>query len=374
MRDVVKNVNASRTRMITIEVMIELIRAAVLDKTAVIPQNVSIDWEQLQEESANQGVLAWVWDGICKLPEDQQPPRINKINFGMSAHEIWDRYDKQTKVLSKLVEVSDQNNIRLLLLKGIGLSELYPRPQSRPSGDIDIFLLGDYEKGNCLFAQQGYHDTLLHSEFNYLGIDVENHKLPIYPNSKAKRKVSDYLVQNQNEVYRTDYGYYLYKPLVNLPYLMMHSLNHVNYASEGSILPLRHVIDIAMYIYTFQEELPPQKVFEVMNGLGLLKSFELFVYLSELFLNVDLSMYHHGGISKKKQVYINTLFVKNGFSEPYNNVGSFLQQSISLWKRYLQLKNISCFIPHKPSYGLLKQTLFLQKQSFLQSVMNCEVV
>lgn len=35
--------------MKTIEVMIELVRAAVLDKTAVIPQNVSIDWDQLSD-------------------------------------------------------------------------------------------------------------------------------------------------------------------------------------------------------------------------------------------------------------------------------------------------------------------------------------
>ncbi len=93
-----------------------------------MPVDVEVDWDGLMDVSKSQGFIAWVWDGICRLPVEQQPPRQYRINWGMSAQEIWDRYEKQKKVLAEMVEICNHNNMRLLLMKGIGLSELYPKP------------------------------------------------------------------------------------------------------------------------------------------------------------------------------------------------------------------------------------------------------
>lgn len=81
--------------------MYELVRAAVLDKVPAIPNDVSIDWDKLMDLSQEQRLIAWVGDGVCKLPPEQQPPRQYRINWGLSAHEIWDRYELQKSRIAR---------------------------------------------------------------------------------------------------------------------------------------------------------------------------------------------------------------------------------------------------------------------------------
>ena len=87
------------------EMMLEFVRAAVLEREPKIPFNVAIDWDKLMDVSTEQGLIAWVWDGICRLPQEQQPPRQQRINWGLSAQEIWQRYVQQKEVLAEIVEV-----------------------------------------------------------------------------------------------------------------------------------------------------------------------------------------------------------------------------------------------------------------------------
>ena len=103
-----------------VSVMLEFVRAAVLEREPSVPQDIEIDWDVLMDMSAEQGLLAWVWDGICKLPTELQPPRQQRINWGLSVQGIWGSYDNQKSVLKELVVVCKQNNMRLLLLKGVG--------------------------------------------------------------------------------------------------------------------------------------------------------------------------------------------------------------------------------------------------------------
>lgn len=350
--------------MTTIEIMIELVRAAVLEKSPLLFGKSSINWDELLEESSKHGVLALVWNGITRLPQDYQPPRIARINFAMSSQEIWDRHEKQKFVLSELVEQSEKHNMRLLLLKGIGLSELYPHPQSRPSGDVDIYLFGDYEKGNLLFATNGFQESNLHSEFNYKGVEIENHKIPIFPNTKIKQKVSYFLMDNLQNVDKTDFGYYVFKPLINLPYLMMHALNHVNYNSNTGLIPFRHIVDFALFISRYRDELPPTEVFRIMKQVGLIYSFELFVFLSELFLNREFVEYHLDIMSKKDKDYLEEFLLKKCLCQPTLRDGSIVKQSKALWNRTFQLRRIARYIPEKPGFGLIEQSLSFQKTIF----------
>ena len=99
-----------------VSVMLELVRAAVLEKRPFIPQNITIDWDRLMEISAEQGLVAWVWNGVEKLPEEQKPPRLQKINWSLSAQAIQERYEYQVTVLKEMLDVCKRNNIILSLL------------------------------------------------------------------------------------------------------------------------------------------------------------------------------------------------------------------------------------------------------------------
>lgn len=346
--------------MTTNQILLELLRSAVLDRDPNLPKDVVVNWDELMDISSRHGVLAWVWDGICKLPVGQQPPRQQRINWALSAQEIWNRYHKQKTVLSEMVEVCNKNDMRLLLLKGIGLSELYPKPESRPSGDIDFFLFGDYEKGNRLFSEgKSFHETDLHSELTYHGIAIENHKTIVYPNSKVKRAVSEYLLANLDKVELSPKGYYELSPLQNLPYLMMHSLNHVNYGNGASLLPIRHIIDLGIYLKNHQSILPQSIVFQLMDRLGLFKSFQLIVQLSESILDIDLHEYKYRSFSQDTLNSICSL-CNNLLEEPLICQCSLIGYSKLVWSRYRRLKPVARLVPVKPHNSLFQATVSLQ--------------
>ena len=352
------------------EILLEFVRAAVLGRNSRIPSHAVIDWDRLMDISTEQGLIAWVWDGICKLPQEQQPPRQQRINWGLSAQEIWQRYERQKEVLAEIIGICNQNHIRLLLMKGLGLSELYPKPQSRPSGDIDIYLFEDFERGNILFSDNQCPETELHTSFCYKGIEIENHKIFVYNNSKVKGLVGEYVLNHVNDSSLKSGGYYTLPPMANLAYLLMHALNHVNYELEDTILSVRNILDIGMFLRRYKEQLPSNDVYVTLKKLRLDKSFELIVYLTEWLLGIDYKEYHRGLVKQKDVAAIRNLFIKQGLAVPCKKETSFIRCSYALWKRFNMLKPISKYIPKKPKCGLFRVTFRRQIALLMRQLFN----
>ena len=125
--------------------------------TAVTPGS----WERIYRMAADHGLSAVVWDGICRLPAAQQPPRETRIRWALSAEKLEERYRHQQQTASKLAARFSEEGLRMLLLKGLGLSRDYPLPEHRECGDIDIYLYGQSDKG----------DRVLH-EGDIVSVDV----------------------------------------------------------------------------------------------------------------------------------------------------------------------------------------------------------
>ena len=145
-------------------------REAFLD----VPEGT--DWNSLVNLAARQGVLCVARDGLVQMPGIS---RELLIRWELSVQKLEARNKKQRAVIKELVALFRENGIEMLLLKGIGLSELYPDPNHRECGDIDIFLFGDYEKGNKVIEELGIEvekEGSKHSKFYFKGVPVENHK------------------------------------------------------------------------------------------------------------------------------------------------------------------------------------------------------
>ena len=326
------------------EIMLEFVRAAVLERDPDIPKDIVIDWDKLMDVSTVQGLIAWVWDGICKLPLERLPSRQYRINWGMSAQEIWDRYGKQKNVLLEMVKLCEQNNMRLLLLKGIGLSELYPKPQSRPSGDLDVYLFEDYEKGNFLFGNGVNHYYKKHASFDYHEVHIENHLMLIDSNTEFERQIGEYLQADLVNVCLTSDGYYIFSPLSNLIYLITHSLHHFN---PHQAVPLRNVIDIILFVSSNKDQLPPYQCYQVLSKLRLYSTFELFLCMGEFVLGLNMPDYH---FSVVKQKHIND--IKDYILSPESKLVVSdrlpkVKQLKYLYRKYRRVKHVYKYLPSK---------------------------
>ena len=349
------------------ETMMTLTRSSILNVDPDILSDLSIDWDRLMDISREHGLIAWVNDGITKLPREVKPTRSELISWGLSSEEIISTYKKQYSVLCKMIEVCEKNSIRLLLLKGVGLANLYPRPELRSCGDIDIYLFNHYKEGNTLFGVDSLSETGLHSSFDFDGVNVENHQLLIYPNTKIKKAVGEYLLQVCDSAIATETGYYVLPPIPNLVYLLMHTLNHFDYTANTNVIAIRNLLDISMFLLKHQPSLPPSELYSILQRLHLDLSFEMIVYIAEWLLKIDLADYHRGAISVNDVEAILDFFEKYNYSLLYHEEWSLLKKSVYIRNRYYKIKPIAKYVPKKPKNGLLYLTMHQQCSLLLRN-------
>lgn len=272
--------------------MIDLLRYGVWDKRPdIILPSSDVDWDKLMDIASSQGLLAWVWDGICKLPKESQPPRQKAISWGLSAQEIWERYNHQKQVLMQIIDVCKKNDIRLLLFKGIALSELYPRPESRPSSDIDFYLFDDYELGDKLFAKQNVTRTNKRTGFDYQGVHIENHRIFLNTYTKMQVNAIKYLEESLSDVSLTKDGYYIMSPIASVVYQVMHFVAHLDDVSNP--LSLRFIVDFGITLYKYQDQISNEVLKSVLERLKIKKVFGLMLKLVEEILNMEFKRFRY---------------------------------------------------------------------------------
>lgn len=139
----------------------------------------SPNWQSLYPIALHQGVSAILLDAIGLLQEDVRPAKPMLLQWIGQATMMERMYARHKERIASLAELYGQQGIRMLLLKGYGCSLCYPKPEHRPTGDIDVYLFGRQDEADILVEKQlgikvhrEYHK---HSTFNYGGVEVENH-------------------------------------------------------------------------------------------------------------------------------------------------------------------------------------------------------
>jgi len=136
------------------------------------------DWQEIFKLAVVQGVLVLTLNGAMLLPKELQPPHALKLRWIAGVDGVEKRYLHRVKTAEELAAYFRENNIRMLLFKGIALARLYPVPYCREFGDIDIFLCGKAKEGDALLQRIAGKNLLAaekHKDFIYKGILIENH-------------------------------------------------------------------------------------------------------------------------------------------------------------------------------------------------------
>lgn len=335
--------------------MIGLLRYGVLDvRPDCLLQSADVDWDKLMDLAAAQGLLAWVWDGICKLPKENQPPRIKSINWGLSAQQIWDAYSLHKQVLKEIIDICHQNNIKLLLFKGIALSKFYPKPESRPSGDIDFFLFDNYEKGNILFAKKNVSKTNKRTGFDYKGVHIENHRIFLNAYTELQVNALSYLETSLNDVTETAEGYYVMNPISCLVYQVMHIIAHVVDVTNPA--SMRLIVDLGMTLIYYRDVVNTNELNKVLTHLRLVDFFVLVIGCAELILGKDFSYYKYKQVSSSdiNEMFKLLMLLDGTFvSVPERSFGNRVHFYVSNFKSYYSVLK---YIPSM-SNRFLKKTI-----------------
>ena len=209
-----------------------------------------IDWRVLLDFSVKQAILGVVYEGM-KISRRQYPDIVGKGLF-LSWGVVIDRQHRRFNVYRKKVqELSDMlkcAGFRTCILKGQGLSLMYPVPESRVSGDIDIWVEGSRKS-----ITQYVHSITPHTFAQYHHIDfpyfkevmVEVHYLPSQMSSPIyNARLQRFYKNNQPEQFshfcpELGEGVCIPTKSFNAIFLLSHMMRH--FFNEG--IGLRQLID-----------------------------------------------------------------------------------------------------------------------------------
>ncbi len=230
------------------------------------------EWHDVHTLALRQGVVAIMLDGIMKA--DIPISRSAKMRFISSTDKLEKGYGLRVALADKLAETYRSEDIRMMILKGIGLSQLYPIPQHRPCSDIDIYLMGQQRKGDNLLRQkygikinEGHHH---HTVFHLKGVLIENHYDFIEAHSRrSKARLEEYLKElsatEQPLTARLRKEEYLQPgPNLNALFLTLHAADH--FAAEN--ISIRHITDWAMFLRRYHSEVDWQRLYTLAEEFG----------------------------------------------------------------------------------------------------------
>ena len=222
--------------------------------------------------ASNHNISAVVWDNIqhamaCgQIQMDQQLSKAEKIQWALATEQVERKYARQKAVIAKLSGFFAEHGIKMMILKGYGLSLNYPVPNHRPCSDVDIWLFEERQTSDGKtekHSAQQKADNLLREHFNieidedkhhhtvfYVdGVMVENHfdflNLHAHRSSREiERELLKRTEEHSDEIGIGDSVVYMPPSNLHALFLLRHSASH--FAAEKIVL--RHICDWAMFL------------------------------------------------------------------------------------------------------------------------------
>ena len=243
--------------------------------------------QQLYTYVASNGLTAIAWDSLQRaisegqISQEQLPTKSQKIQWALATERIEQKYARQKAVIEKLATFFAGHGIKLMILKGYGLSLNYPVPNHRPCSDVDIWLFEERQMPDGKverYSAQQKADALLQKHLNiaidedkhhhtvfYLdGVMVENHYdfLNIHAhlsNRTIEKRLQQLTQQPMEEIAVGEATIYLPSPDFHALFLMRHSASH--FAAER--ITLRHLLDWHYFIEKESEKIDWQALYNI---------------------------------------------------------------------------------------------------------------
>lgn len=259
------------------ETMLLLIRAIVRgSQDGVLKSEVC--WAKVKEETARQSVQGICFDALELLPADQRPDKEILLEwFGqvMRMEQVYDRHKKAIDALSCFYQ---QNGIEMMLLKGYGLSQYWPKPKHRPVGDMDIYLGGCWQQADILATERlgikidDGHEH--HTCFTFQGVSVENHydivNTKVNESSRELEALFKKIATFDIPLTMDKGVIFLPSPTLNAIFLMRHLGQHF----AGAEATLRQLLDWGFFMQHEHGRVDWELVISTLKKVGTYRFFQ----------------------------------------------------------------------------------------------------
>ena len=222
--------------------IISLTRAAVTGERTELPDGFSL--ERIDAFAKKHQISSILLCGIHTAGLDLTHPAVRKL-YTRSVSELVVS-EKQLSDISEVRSLFLKNGISFISLKGAVLKSLYPKPEMRTMGDIDLLIkIDEYKRIKSILIENGYteieesdHEIAWKSP---RGCYLELHKalMPSYHNVYYSYFGDGWSFAERSE----DSSEYFFTGEVYFLYVFTHFAKH--YRSGG--IGIKHLIDLWLY-------------------------------------------------------------------------------------------------------------------------------
>ena len=259
------------------------------------------NWDELYELSLIQGVAAIALDGINRCYENGINLNVDfqtKMDWIGEVTQMEQRYQQYEKNIRKLGAFYQEHGIKMMVLKGYGLSLNYPIPSHRPCGDIDIYLFEEQEKADRLMYEElgieidkshhhhtvfPFQDETVENHYDFLNVHVRKSNRRI----EAKLKELANLNLDVNDNQKADN---VFSPSVefNSIYLLRHCAAH--FASTE--MTVRQALDWAFFMEKHHKEINWNEYIPYLKEEEMYRFYNLLGLFCMSYLGFDASIFH----------------------------------------------------------------------------------
>lgn len=249
--------------------LFELLQVAVGTRKELSSSLSAEEWSELLKLLKKQALFGVGFDAICQLPAEQRPPKPLLLQSYAQVEFIKEQNSLLNKRVLELRDIMNELEIPYCILKGQGTGMLYPNPESRQPGDIDVWC--DCPR-NLLLEKIGKHyrlgDKVIHHadvEF-FKDISVDLHYVPtwIYAPWYSKNLLEFISAEKSIQMNNLNRkGFCSPTIKFNLVYSMMHMFRHL--FEEG--IGLRQFMDY-YYIILHSTETDRREAVAVIRKIG----------------------------------------------------------------------------------------------------------
>lgn len=273
-----------------IRIFFNLIRISVGKSADDFPILDSTLWQELYTLARQQAIVGVLFQAIESLPSEKRPPRELLLKWLVATEQIKQRNQHLNATAVKVEALFNTNGFQCCILKGQGIAQVYPNPELRTPGDIDIWIDGNRKDIISFVRQHAKSSHVVYHHIDGITIDkvqVETHFTPSYmsnpfANSRLQRWIrGEKATQFRHSVTIGDGGQ-IHIPTLsfNRVFILHHIYRHFFYEGIG----LRQMMD---FYYVLKQGFTPgeqEETLRIYKRLNLLRFAGAAVYvLREIF-------------------------------------------------------------------------------------------
>lgn len=276
------------------QLFFEILRIAIGQQQELAFSPTHDQWREIYQMSIRQTLVGVMYPAIEQLPEHQRPLKDVLLQWYLMKERIVQQNRLLNQRALETITFFQQEGFDCCILKGQGISTLYPNPLLRTSGDIDIWLSGGrkkiYDFAQSRVGLQGLTYRHIHYPL-HKDVEVEVHITPgsLYA-PIDNRKLQQYFVKSAPEQFH--HKVQLPDDIGNIPtptdefnrlYILLHIYEH--FLGEG--VGFRQVLD---YYYVLRQPITTeskQRTINMLRKLNMLRFTRAMMWVQQEVLGLE---------------------------------------------------------------------------------------